>query len=360
MFDHRHYIPILKAKGGELLALRDLSPQAKAMLTPLLEMQPPSWDFEDDKPSKTVKSQLDTAISKIGRAWTGNGPAFVDTRLLEESEVEGGDNPLCYVLHQLEPVGVECIPVVYLSSGAKHTECARRHVENVDRGCCLRLTLEDINADSLEEDIESLRESLGIEREHIDLILDLEAFSPSESARVLIAAKACLQSVPSLTAWRTLTLAGTSFPVNMSEFSASSANSIPRTELAVWDMLVRSPKTPRLPAFGDYAIQHPDLVELDPRIITMSASVRYATDADWLLLRGRSVRKHGFKQYEDLCKKLAGRSEFLGGDHCWGCDYIQKCGSGTESHGNAMTWRRVGTVHHVTLVADQISNYPAP
>ena len=360
MFDHKHYVPILKAKAGELLAIRDLTAATRKLFTPLFEIQLPTWDFEEKKLTKSIQDQLDRSAERIAKAWSGEGPTFIDTILLENDQLGNGDHPLEHILQVLDSLGVESISVVYLGSSAKAVACAAKHVAANHRGACLRLTIEDIDTDSLEADIKELLEALSIEPKDVDLLLDLEAFSPSEHARVLLSARVSLQSIPYLTDWRTLTLAGTSFPVNLSPFAADTENSIPRTELIVWDTLVRSNRIARKPAFSDYGIQHPELAELDPRIITMSASIRYAADDHWVIVRGRSVRKKGWAQYNSLSKKLAARSEFSGNTHCWGCNYVKDCAAGAVSHGNATTWRRVGTAHHVTLVAEQIANYPVP
>ena len=38
MFAYDHYVPILRWKGGEKLALRDLFPKDRSKITPLLEI----------------------------------------------------------------------------------------------------------------------------------------------------------------------------------------------------------------------------------------------------------------------------------------------------------------------------------
>ena len=49
MFDHKHYVPILGGKAGEYRALRELTPAIKSNLTPLVEVPPVQWDFENDR-----------------------------------------------------------------------------------------------------------------------------------------------------------------------------------------------------------------------------------------------------------------------------------------------------------------------
>jgi len=38
MFDHKHYVPIIRWKQGEQIALRELFPEDKARLTPLIQL----------------------------------------------------------------------------------------------------------------------------------------------------------------------------------------------------------------------------------------------------------------------------------------------------------------------------------
>lgn len=58
----------------------------------------------------------------------------------------------------------------------------------------------------------------------------------------------------------------------------------------------------------------------------------------------------------DLCRNLAERSEFAGAAFSWADDYIAKCAQHKVGPGNATTWRKVGTNHHLTLVSRQLSS----
>jgi hypothetical protein len=108
--------------------------------------------------------------------------------------------------------------------------------------------------------------------------------------------------------------------------------------------------------FGDYAISHPVQKELDPRTMRMSASIRYTTQENWLVVKGRNVRQYGFDQYFELCKTLVKRPEFSGKDYSWGDNYIADCAAGRTGPGNATTWRKVGTNHHLTVVEQEIAS----
>lgn len=107
-------------------------------------------------------------------------------------------------------------------------------------------------------------------------------------------------------------------------------------------------------------IAHPSYVDIDPRLMQMSASIRYSARDIYLLVKGVSVRKLSWSQTKDQCKKIVALSEYSGATFSWGDEYIMNCYKGTASTGNAETWRRVGTNHHLTLAATQISSFVAP
>jgi hypothetical protein len=116
---------------------------------------------------------------------------------------------------------------------------------------------------------------------------------------------------------------------------------------------------PRLPTFSDCAIQHPRGVEgFDPRIMQVSASIRYTLPEDWLLLKGESTRfKQPSVQFPDLATRLVYghlRSHFRGATHCEGCASIKAAADGAPRFGSAEAWRRLGTMHHISTVAEQL------
>jgi Beta protein len=90
----------------------------------------------------------------------------------------------------------------------------------------------------------------------------------------------------------------------------------------------------------------------------MSAAVRYATPNDWLILKKKNVRDHGFEQFHDIAAELVQRSEFRGADFSGGDRAIHDCAKRNSGPGNATTWRWIATNHHVETVIDQIANLP--
>ena len=65
MFDHRHYVPILKGKMGEYTALAELRDEQKDSLTPLIEVPPVPWDYAEDAESRSVTTTFIWKLTAI-------------------------------------------------------------------------------------------------------------------------------------------------------------------------------------------------------------------------------------------------------------------------------------------------------
>jgi hypothetical protein len=97
-FNHTHYVPILKGRAGEYGALQVMTAEVKAALTPLIEIPPVPWDFDDDQPAKTIDEHLQKVNRKISQSWGAERPLFVDLLWIPSDErMAGGEHPLTYV-----------------------------------------------------------------------------------------------------------------------------------------------------------------------------------------------------------------------------------------------------------------------
>lgn len=361
MFDHKHYVPILKGKAGEYGALKELDPQVKDHLTPLIEIPPIPWDYEIEAPAKTVDAHLAGVATNIEKHWGVDRTAMVDPIWIPPSKVMAdGRSPLSYLFDDARSHGLQLIPVTGLERGDGYQEEVREIVTHDRRGVCVRLVSQDFEELlDIDSTLEGFLASLGVSPADTDLIVDFKEISSGQASPLTIAIISIIKTLPYITDWRSVTLAASGFPINLSNLEASSVTTIPRAEWGIWESLARRrAKLPRMPTFGDYAISHPDIVDVDPRMMKMSAQLRYTTEADWLIFKGRNVRDYGFAQFNDICRIVSSHPDFKGGIFSWGDAFIENCGAGYGGPGNATTWRKVGTNHHLTLVTNQIANLP--
>lgn len=352
------YVPILKGKEGEYGALRELAPEAKSRLTPVIEIPDIPWDFEDDQPAKTIGEHLRNVARKLEAAWGDERPFFIDLLWIpDDARMADGQHPLAYVFDAVRGKGLQAIPVTGLRRDAGYQAAVRAAARADHRGVCLRLEADDFeDLDTLALELDQMLGNLGVEAGSCDVIIDLNEMPPSTTAAMALTARTFVNALPRVQEWRTLTIAGSSFPVNLADVDAASETTIRRVEWQVWrSLLARRDRLARLPLFGDYAIAHPELAEVDPRLVRMSANLRYTTETDWLVLKGRNVRRYGYGQFNDLCRRLVTRPDYSGRRFSWGDSYISDCARGVDGPGSATTWRKAGTSHHLTLVVSQLS-----
>ncbi|MGC2475830.1 MAG: beta family protein [Candidatus Sulfotelmatobacter sp.] len=360
MAAHPSYVPVLKGKEGEFAALQELRSDVRRVVMPLIEIPSIPYDYVNERPAKSLDDHVSGIAARLRRCWPDNA-LYLDLPWFENEEcLEDGRVALEAVLADCVSAGVQVAPVVSRRNSSKYLSAAGRHAKKTNFGTALRLTVEDFEEDvDLVAQVDQLQQEIGCTASSIDLILDLEDLGADDGKAVLIA-RSVFSMIPKRDEWRRIILVGASFPEDLSDVDAANITKLPRREWALWKTLQKRPSVlPRRDMiFGDYAIAHPIPKELDPRVMLMSANIRYTTLQNWLIVKGRNVRQYGFEQYFDLCKELVDRPEYSGRDFSWGDRYISDCAAGMQGPGNATTWRKVGTNHHITLVAKQLANPP--
>jgi hypothetical protein len=78
----------------------------------------------------------------------------------------------------------------------------------------------------------------------------------------------------------------------------------------------------------------------------------------WLLVKGESTRHSAPSvQFPDIARKITSgplRAYFQGPGHCSGCASILAAAGGAPKLGSAEAWRRLGTIHHMTMVVSDL------
>lgn len=165
-------------------------------------------------------------------------------------------------------------------------------------------------------------------------------------------------AIPTLNAWKTFTVASGAFPQDLQGFSIGQ-HLLPRADWRVWLRHVTArPRTLRLPSYGDYTIQWGYFAE-PPERANFSASIRYTSSDDWVIMRGEGVfhdGSPGFAQWPANAQMLCARPEFCGRDFSAGDRYIYQMANQSVDTGGAETWLRAGINHHITFAARQVAN----
>ncbi len=357
-FNQRHYIPCLRWKMGEYQALLNLSDESKDMVTPLIEVPEIGFDFETNRPAKSIEAHVSPFAKRVKVKW-GSRPCFIDINLIDPTKrMKNGHHPIKYIFDDLRTHRCQGIPVTGINRET-HYQNEVKSAFSVDKfGLCIRINLREATLPDFKSNLDLLLKKLEVDTEECHLILDLYApnFVPVDGFAKLVTS--IIKKLPCLDQWRTFTILGTSFPASMGEVKLG-VSIIQRYEWLLYLLVneLLSVTDVRIPTFGDYAISHPKVLQLDMRLVKPSATIRYTIDKAWIILKGPNVRDNGFEQYQEYCKKLVSSSYFCGAEFSEGDGYIAACANGTGSTGNLTAWRRVGTNHHIEKLVYDISNF---
>ena len=173
MFDHKHYVPILKGRQGEYGALETLNLRVKNSLMPLIEIPPIPWDWTEDQPLKTIDGHLVKIATNFKKSIGVGRPFFIDLLWIPESErMEEGSLPLDWIFRVSREQELLPIPVVNLLRGDDFLRAAEAILKEDGRGVCLRIQREDFTRvrQSGRADVGDTRKSIGLsQRDRFDL-----------------------------------------------------------------------------------------------------------------------------------------------------------------------------------------------
>jgi hypothetical protein len=344
--EKNRYVSVLKQKAGELAAVRELAAGVWDRWNPLFEL------LADDGLDPAITR--DDVVGELSGACRNGAVVFIDFDAIEFLTA----NHIGEILAALVQQGLVPIPVVTLSSNQNVRAAVQAFIAGRNNIAGVRLFFNE-PGENTAANINALVAAVGLNIANSHLFIDLEFIDSDYLPTVNAAFPAIVGLLPHLSQWNTTTVVGTGFP-RILDIPGGGNAQVPRTEWEFFNAIRPhfAPRVHRLD-FGDYAVTNPQLIEnFDPRTMQVSPKVIYAHDNSWIAYKGRSSRGRGFVETHAMCQALVQRPEFLGADFSAGDQYIENCANNVVSQGNSGTWKRVGTNHHITFVADQVSNLP--
>jgi len=345
------YLPILKFKQAEIGALRDLKSEERQKMTPLIQLVPKFTRIKESKPPAyelVPKEQvLKKALLTIQK-YLSEIKVYVDSSILYES---GRNGVLEAISNCSNLFGNNIVPVLsYLDVKTDSYD------ENVlkfiaQQGICLRIQEQEIG-DGFWQTFDGSLNKLGITREKVDLLLDYQVTDLTREDSVV----ALINDVSKTNGWRSFYFASGAFPDNLTKLTIGT-NKLARNDWKLWKSIIGKTGGVRQPGFSDYTIQSP-VYSPPVNNPNTSFSVRYATDEEWIVMRGQArnaKNSSGIKQY--YAHALMLQSQGLCNEKCCkGDEYISKVSKNPEGEGNASKWLRVGINHHLAITLKQVDN----
>jgi len=339
---------------GEQNALAELESSLHGKFTPLIEIPFIEFDYKQQVLKDTPEHHLEKISNSLYDKLIEPN-AYIDFRLMELKKQLKNSDLIKKFYQKISESKCRIIPVISSYSSKVTIDAVRHYLAN---GLCIRLSLKDlenINV-SLSAILDNFPETNITD---IDLVIDMESISEYDSSVLKVFTETTFKSIPLINKWRTLILSSSTFPIDLSNIKRDTVAKLPRLEWHNWMNALENSNIVRKPIFSDYPIAHPDIKDLDFRMITTSASIRYSDYNSWIVVKGRSIKSvNQTIQYIEKSKILIAREEYFGNEYSWGDSFIYKCAHSSigDKCGNSTTWRQVGVNHHLTLVIDQLSS----
>lgn len=348
------YVPILKGKLGEFIALGHMAPEVQASVRPVMEVVP---DGEVRDILETFRRHacdqlppgLDLAVD-CGALWQ-HGP------------VGGGwqGPPLSWLSEAFGFWLLTLIPV-FRPDDPKRALAEVRDVQRMHGGgAVMRLGSDRLPADLAQADRQTAETLswLSLAPEETDLLLDSGHISGD--AAVADAVPRVLHALrwASRTSWRSVTVASGAFPSTLRGLPRERLHALHRWDAALWRKAAHAFHG-RTPDFGDYGITHTAMSVAPGR--RAAPNLRYTVGEDWAVAVAHNHHP-GNDGFFALCEDL--RHSDLWPAHgesiSWGDAQLDLCaGRRRRKAGRPADWRAWATSHHLAVVTGSLRTLGLP
>lgn len=355
MFGDNHYVPVVLTKRGERRGLTALPDPVRDQFTPLFVVPAADWDYDNGAPRKDLDAHVGSVPSDLRNCW-GSRRAFIDLLPMgNDGPMANGVHPLAWIVSEAHRIGLPLVPTVSPTRSTAYINAVATSLAANATGICLRLQVPEWPSVTGTTALDAFLASLGVGPRDVDLVLDCESDTGTLAA---MAAQREIAGLPHAADWRSITLLASAIPKDTPP--GQGLHVIDRSDWALYRQ-VRSALSGRLPTFGDYCVANPDPgLDVDPKLLSISAVLRYAVDDAWLfakgaLFKGTAGRGLGGAAVRPAADRLRLDSRFAPAHHCIFEPWVVLA-AGTGPTGNPEKWRELATHHHLIQTTEQIAS----
>ncbi|MEK6396523.1 MAG: hypothetical protein V4734_00425, partial [Terriglobus sp.] len=223
------------------------------------------------------------------------------------------------------------------------------HVQNSGR-LMIRLLPDDFDVlSSLKAEINSVLKFFGLTPASVDLLVDMRSVvDPQDTANDIVK---FVGSLPDLKKWKTLTVAGGSFPSSLNPHAPHTWHSQQRMEREAWLTARKYLTALRLPSYSDYGVRD---IGAPAKFGAPAPNIRYTVGTAYLFRRhDLSFKDGGSAGIFPICASLISSNMFSGAQFSSGDELIEYTGTSQISTGNPTNWTAWGMSHHFEAVAGE-------
>lgn len=363
------YIPILKAKKGELEAITPIKLEqekygVQSTFHPLFELP----NVYKDHTNKLV--DVNKRCEGMGKSW-GNNIALIDGSFWKPSEaiLENGEHFLSYAFNKLNSLGIKVVPVIgydrwFDQMSSLYNQTMRKLNLPEAPYFCIRLdgdAMYDIEEpDFFKEQLDDIILNLKLAENRCAILIDFGDVSLNRiSIEGMLQKAKSFINILSKYDFKYIAISGASYPESVAEAveSHDTDGTIIRKEMLVWQSLRENFPKLRL-KFSDYCARHPSV---EKQIINkhINGKIVYTTDLNYFVVRGHPFSRDGNHSHQkDVATRLVNSAHFEGQSFSWGDTKIEECSQGINNFiGNLTQWVSIDTNHHIKYVVEEIYKF---
>lgn len=348
------YIPILRTRQNERLAVADIPDDVRSIVAPLFDITAPDEEKDHDE----SVAYIERNINQLAKRLSGHPELLIDSSIMKAAiRLTNDIHPLLLAGTKLIESGIAVTPVSGLARDKAHWDAAIAIVEQLQhKQICLRLDNEDLQLPSdTTEAIRDLKQDLLADVEII-ILFDCESVFEDDLSSL---GMRILRIIEDISPWvsDSVIVAACGMPKSIRQVAAISESAyVKRKEINLWKHVKQLDKSGKIILFGDYTTINPNYEMIDPKITyrVTAPKIIYTLPNEWFVIRGKRLHDHGADQYFDLAADVVALPEYRGRDYSAGDEYIQLKADRIGNPGRPGTWVRPCLSHHLTLTAREV------
>lgn len=351
-----NYIPFLKSKSNEIIALSELESEVLNQITPFFDYPRRNDEEDEEKFEKTVGKLLRC----FKRHLSSLSEMYFDCYDLNDDLYITGKHVYHYLLEELQELPI--IPVVSIDRSKDHQE-AVLHLKssgNIISNCvAFRVTSEDFQSyEAVSDDIQEELSDVLNAFEFVDLIFDCRVCVNSDINKISSDICKFSQKFSSDFNVRRFVVTGSSIPASVADvLESNSEKYVERQELNIYSSVCENSGEHDF-ILGDYTIISPNYSEFEVPANQMqnrtTAKLIYSFDNQHYFIRGGSLRTKGLAQYFDLAATLCGKDFFRTRTYSEGDKYFEEKSQKIGSNCMPGTIVKPSVNAHVTYVVREL------
>jgi len=363
------YVPILKAKPGELTALAELKKFAAEKIVPWFDISP----VNDDKLEKLsgqlfppIESYLSGIAAEISTVWKGR-QIFLDMpKWSTNAQTEGGEHVIPFLRNQLESFRVKTNLVVDYVRWDDPVYVNALRGARLSSACdfVLRLVMDSDTVEELSEEdfvlerLNEITDTLDLDPVLVMVMIDFgDVSSQKHTVPDIVSKSEKAIALLKRAGFNNFRVAGCSLPAFISSAikDQNSTGLVLRKEMSAWRTLVVQPGFESL-GFSDYGIRGPNSKETGGPS-NANGKIRYTIQEEMFIARGYPLTE-GLKgaQHQELARLVIASGHWATEKFSWGDNEIYRCSQG-EFSGTSSDWISIDTNHHIHSVVHEVIEY---